>query len=319
MALKKAKILKWWGKVFILALLLVWLIRAFVVQSYTVSSAQMETALLDGDKVLVNKLSYGLRLPSTLLSIPFTFDRFLGIKSYSDLIQLDYFRWFSSDVSRNDVVLFNNPMETEKPFDKRSLCLSRCVAVAGDTIIVKGADFYINGKKYVSSPDLLLPFRFDVNHKDSILTILKDLKIEPRNQSSDSLWAYSTQSRYEAFLINQRLTDSLQLELNIDENRFYGLMIPKRGMKVKLTEENRMLYASIIKAEIAGYSKIEDIKEHTFKYNYYWFLSDNPNDGIDSRTLGFISEVSIVGKAALIWCGSNKNDLHENRSMTWVK
>lgn len=309
MALKKTKIWKWWGKVFILALLVVFVVRGFFVQSYTVSSSQMETALLSGERVIVNKAAYGIRLPSTWLSIPFTFDSFLGMRSYSGALQLRYHRLFAANVSRNDIILFNNPSETQKPFDKRTLSISRCVAVPGDTIAVEAEDMFINGKKYIASPDLILTYCFPVQSKDSVLNLMKDLNIVARNLQQDSLYAYTNQSRYEAFLINQRLTGSLQIRLKPEAIYSYTLLVPAKGMEIKLTDSYKKLFADIIKDEsgIDINSTKEKIDSYTFKYDYYWFLSDNTENSTDSRTLGFISEKYIVGKASFVWYSPDEN------------
>lgn len=303
---KKTKILKWWGKVFLIALLVVFFIRVFFIQPYTVSSSQMETALLKGDRVLVNKISYGVRLPITLLSIPFTFDRLFGIKSYSDLIQLGYNRLFSDVVRRNDVVLFNNPLEIGKPLDKRSLYLSRCVAVGGDTIKVQDGNFYLNGIESVFSPDLQHTFRFEKNSKDTVFSIIKSLNIRPRDLKIDSTSVYTTLSRYEVFLINQKLNESIRLELDTKEKISYDLVIPAAGMTIALSKFNIPLYSQIIEDEIGKAVKINNMKSYTFRYNYYWFLSDNVEEAIDSRTLGFISEKNIIGKASIIWYSSGQ-------------
>lgn len=318
--MKKTKILRWWSKVFLIALLVVFFIRVFFIQSYTVSSSQMETALLRGDRVLVNKLSYGIRMPITLLTIPFTFDNLLGLKSYSDLIQLDYNRLFGKIIGRNDIVLFNNPSEIEKPLDKRSLFVSRCVAIAGDTIKVQGGDFYLNGIKSVSSPDLLQSFRFDRESKDTVFAVVKSLHITPRDLTMDSTSMYSTLSRYEAFLVNQKLNDTIQLQLNIQDTISYDLMIPAAGMTIALSEFNIPLYNQIINDEMGTTVKVKDLKSYTFRYNYYWFLSDNADDAIDSRTLGFISEKDIIGKASFVWYSSNEeNGSRWNRIFSNVK
>lgn len=317
--MKKAKMIRWWGKAFLIALLVVFCIRVFFIQSYTVSSSQMETALLRGDRVLVNKISYGIRMPITLLTIPFTFDRLFGIKSYSDLIQLGYHRLFGKIVDRNDVILFNNPLEFEKPLDKRSLYLSRCVAIAGDTIKVEGNDFYLNGIKSVSSPDLLQSFRFDRNSKDTVFSVIKSLNINPRDLKMDSTSIYSTLSRYEVFLINQKLNDSIQLQLSIEDKVSYDLLIPSAGMTITLSEFNIPLYRQIIHDEVGTNVKVEDLKSYTFQYNYYWVLSDNAEDAIDSRTLGFISEKDIIGKACLIWYSSGGDGVRWNRLFSSVK
>lgn len=318
--MKKTKILRWWSKVFLIALLVVFFIRVFFIQSYTVSSSQMETALLRGDRVLVNKLSYGIRMPITLLTIPFTFDNLLGLKSYSDLIQLDYNRLFGKIIGRNDIVLFNNPSEIEKPIDKRSLYLSRCVAIAGDTIKVQRGDFYLNGIRSVSSPDLLQSFRFDRESKDTVFAVVKSLHITPRDLTMDSTSIYSTLSRYEAFLVNQKLNDTIQLQLNIQDTISYDLVIPAAGMTIALSEFNIPLYNQIINDEMGATVKVKDLKSYTFRYNYYWFLSDNADDAIDSRTLGFISEKDIIGKASFVWYSSNEeNGSRWNRIFSNVK
>lgn len=318
--MKKTKILRWWSKVFLIALLVVFFIRVFFIQSYTVSSSQMETALLRGDRVLVNKLSYGIRMPITLLTIPFTFDNLLGLKSYSDLIQLDYNRLFGKIIGRNDIVLFNNPSEIEKPLDKRSLFVSRCVAIAGDTIKVQRGDFYLNGIRSVSSPDLLQSFRFDRESKDTVFAVVKSLHITPRDLTMDSTSIYSTLSRYEAFLVNQKLNDTIQLQLNIQDTISYDLVIPAAGMTIALSEFNIPLYNQIINDEMGTTVKVKDLKSYTFRYNYYWFLSDNADDAIDSRTLGFISEKDIIGKASFVWYSSNEeNGSRWNRIFSNVK
>lgn len=304
MALKKAKILKWWGKVFILALFVVWIVRTFFVQSYSISSSQMEGAIMNGEKVLVDKTSYGIRMPSTILSIPFTFDSFFCLKSYSDLLELGYHRFFLSRISPNDIVLFNNPAEKEKPFDKRALCISRCVAVPGDTIVLNELDFIVNGKKQVSSPDLLLPYFFNIDAIDTIGQILTDLNISMRDFSKDSLYGYSVQSKYEAFLLNERLPDSLKLTLKPD-NLSLGLIVPAKGMTISITDNNRAIYTDVIKGEVGDSDlNIDKMDSYTFKYDYYWFLSDNSTEGFDSRTLGFISEKYIIGKAVFVWYSS---------------
>lgn len=318
--MKKTKILRWWGKVFLIALLVVFFVRVFFIQSYTVSSSQMETSLLRGDRVLVNKISYGIRMPITLLTIPFTFDHLFGVKSYSGLIELGYNRLFGKIVNRNDVVLFNNPLEIEKPLDKRSLYLSRCVAVAGDTIKVQGGDFYLNGIKSVSSPDLLQSFRFSRESKDTVFAVVKSLNITPRDLTMDSASIYSTLSRYEVFLINQKLNDSIQLQLNSHDTISYDLVIPAAGMTIVLSEFNIPLYSQIINDEMETKMKIKDLKSYTFRYNYYWFLSDNADDAIDSRTLGFISEKDIIGKASFVWYSSDgENNSRWNRVFSSVK
>lgn len=131
MSSKKKNIYIFLGKVILITLLIVFCIRTFFIEPYTVSTAQMETALVNGDRILIDKTAYGIRMPMTILSVPFTFDK------YSDMIELPYKRIFESNVKRNDIVLFNNPSDTLRPLDKRELLLSRCIALPGDSVLVE--------------------------------------------------------------------------------------------------------------------------------------------------------------------------------------
>ena len=131
MSSKKKNIYIFLGKVILITLLIVFCIRTFFIEPYTVSTAQMETALVNGEKILIDKTAYGIRMPITILTVPFTFDK------YSDIIELPYKRIFESSVKRNDIVLFNNPSDSLKPLDKGELLLSRCVALPGDSVQVE--------------------------------------------------------------------------------------------------------------------------------------------------------------------------------------
>ena len=43
-----------------------------------------------------------------------------------------------------------------------------------------------------------------------------------------------------------------------------------------------------------------------FRQDYYWVLSDNTNEAVDSRHLGFIPADHIVGNAWLCWYSPDK-------------
>ena len=118
--LKKQSLLEWLKAIGI-SFLFVILIRTFFFEISPVSSPSMEKSLLTGDYMFINKFSYGPRLLRTVFSIPFS-----NQKYYSDWITLPYMRLFGSpDVERNDVVVFNYPLEDEYPVDHRSYFVKR--------------------------------------------------------------------------------------------------------------------------------------------------------------------------------------------------
>jgi signal peptidase I len=88
------------------------LIRTFVFEAYTIPTPSMEKTLLVNDFLFVSKFSYGPRIPNTPIAMPFVHHTIPGInvKSYVEWIHIPYTRWFASPVKRNDVVVFNFPV-----------------------------------------------------------------------------------------------------------------------------------------------------------------------------------------------------------------
>jgi signal peptidase I len=88
------------------------LIRTFVFEAYTIPTPSMEKTLLVNDFLFVSKFSYGPRIPNTPIAMPFVHNTmpFVNAKSYSEALELPYTRWFASPVKRNDVVVFNFPV-----------------------------------------------------------------------------------------------------------------------------------------------------------------------------------------------------------------
>ena len=108
---RKSSIREWVDAAFF-AIVAATLIRSFVFEAYTIPTPSMEKSLLVSDFLFVSKFSYGPRLPNTPLAMPFVHHTMpvTGGKSYLDWITLPYTRWFASPVKRNDVVVFNFPV-----------------------------------------------------------------------------------------------------------------------------------------------------------------------------------------------------------------
>ena len=78
-----------WILAFAGAVVVVLLLRGFAFTSCLIPSTGMENSIFQGERILVNKWSYGLRVP------------FMSLFSYH--------RWCESPVRRQDIVVFNNP------------------------------------------------------------------------------------------------------------------------------------------------------------------------------------------------------------------
>src|SRR5512139_277328 len=100
-----------------MALLLALFIRTFIVQAFKIPSGSMIPTLAIGDHILVNKLSYGIRIPF--------------LEKY--LVEF-------GTPARGDVIVFIYPEDRSKDFIKR------VIGVAGDTVEVRNKKVFINGK-----------------------------------------------------------------------------------------------------------------------------------------------------------------------------
>ncbi len=106
-----------YAEAILMALLLALFIRTFIVQAFKIPSGSMIPTLAIGDHILVNKLSYGIRIP------------------FLEKYLVDF-----GTPARGDVIVFIYPEDRSKDFIKR------VIGVAGDTVEVRNKKVYINGK-----------------------------------------------------------------------------------------------------------------------------------------------------------------------------
>jgi len=107
-----------YSKSFFPVILVVFLIRSFIVEPFKIPSGSMMPTLLAGDFILVNKFTYGLRVP--ILN-----NTFIDI----------------NHPKRGDVFVFHFPPDPSIDYIKR------VVGVPGDKIVYRDKVLYVNGQK----------------------------------------------------------------------------------------------------------------------------------------------------------------------------
>lgn len=126
-------------------LLIVLVLRSFVFEPFRIPSGSMLPTLQVGDFILVNKFSYGLRLPVI-------HDEFLDL----------------GEPERGDVIVFRFPPRPATDYIKR------VVGLPGDRIVYRDHALLINGERIEAEP--LGPYRgTGANHSPNAVRMIEDL------------------------------------------------------------------------------------------------------------------------------------------------
>ena len=223
------------------------IIRTFVFEAYTIPTPSMEKTLLVNDFLFVSKFSYGPRIPNTPIAMPFVHHTLpvTNSKSYVEWLKIPYTRWFASPVKRNDVVVFNFPVNDTlindelnfgskktyyqqvretgrdqtwaeygdkiitRPVDKRENFIKRCVGIGGDMLQVINGQVMINGKPQDVFPQSQRYYKLEVP-QDTYLDNdkLNELGIFIREDQGDK-----AQLKANLFLINITNEEKRNLKL----------------------------------------------------------------------------------------------------------
>jgi len=102
-----------WLDAAIFAIAAAYILRAFLFEFYAIPTSSMESSLMVGDYLAVDKISYGARIPMTVLAVPFvhhTLPLTKFTKAYSEWIKLPYLRFpVIKPIERGNAVVFNYP------------------------------------------------------------------------------------------------------------------------------------------------------------------------------------------------------------------
>ena len=287
-----------WIFAFAGAIAVVLLLRGFAFTSSLIPSTGMENSLFQGERILVNKWSYGLRVP--LMSL------------------FSYHRWCERSVRQQDVVVFNNPAAIGQPtIDRREIYISRCIGTPGDTLLVDSL-FSVSSPEAQLNPDKKRLYTYPAAKEQLITSLMQTLSItnDGLMGSNDSTHVRSF-SRYEYYLLEQAISDQnwIQPLTEKSEKELKPLIVPGKGKALRVYPWNITLLRNTLvmhegkQAEIKNDTLYIDGKptQHCFfTKDYYWMASNNSVNLSDSRLFGFVPQDHIIGKASLIWFSKEK-------------
>ncbi|HSY77682.1 MAG TPA: signal peptidase I [Bacteroidia bacterium] len=299
---------------FVIVLILITFVGSF---SYT-SSESMEGDIMPGDLIWVNKLAYGARF-------------------------IHYFRMPGyTHIKRNDVVVFNYPLEFNLPIEKKGNYMKRCIGLPGDTVKIFDRDVFIGKKALEDFPD----FHYSYTVKSTIDTLEKYVHRTTHITETE----VGTSTKEYIFMMSKAEADSVRklpfvtsvnpsITIDSPANMFptgsdfrwtddnYGpIVVPKKGVTVHLSADSLSIYERIIKnyehhtLETKHDSIFIDgtyTTHYTFKMDYYFMMGDNRDNSIDSRRWGFVPEDHIIGKASFIFCSVEPGPREKNFLQRW--
>jgi signal peptidase I len=318
--------------VFILIVVTAIGIRLLFFEIFYIPSDSMRDTLYPGDRVLVEKLSFGPKMPANPLDIPWVnIGYYLAFKAgiINDVGQWPYLRLKGiSNINNNDLLVYNLAVHPRQAFIKR------CAALPGDTLEIRDAKVFINGNEIIQ-PAMVRHY-CKVNYRDfnRLFIIIDSLKISINNRDNINSIAYMYLNKKQLELLassasvetveiettrqdSEWITDKWDPDTPWTIDNFGPLIIPKKGMTIEMNPKNISIYRNIHDydwQQETSFNSPSSLK-YTFSQNFYFVLGDHRHDSKDSRYIGFVSEADIIGKAIMILFNSNKNHNYEKRLM----
>ena len=327
--------LKEWGNALVFAVVVASLVRWVALEAFTIPSSSMEQTLLTGDFLFVSKLHYGARTPKTPLQIPLTHQTIgsTSIPSYLDWIQLPQYRLPGfSGIKRGDKVVFNHPMELDRPVDLRTYYIKRCVALPGDLLCIKDAAIYVNEEAqplypglqyryYLTTSATLQPQFFQKYAIREYMALEGGYLLHTMPATAAQLQQIEVIEAVRRITMPKGMADGQMCQSNAalpwNADYFGPVVVPAQGMTIPINATTLAQYEHVITYH-EGHEDVrvdkeqlwiggEQVAAYTFRQDYYFMVGDNRHNSEDSRFWGFVPQDHIVGKAVLVMFSLDPN------------
>ena len=119
-------------------------------------------------------------------------------------------------------------------------------------------------------------------------------------------------------MLRDKLPRLLQIEWLPGERRRHRFVIPAKDSLYRIDSTSLLICREAILTEYGNRASIRDGVLYVdgrhrrylfFRKNYYWMLSDNEDEAVDSRHFGLIPETRIEGNVWFRWYSNDRKKL----------
>ena len=257
---QKEKLIEFFKNLFFAAIAAL-LIKSFFIETSRVPTGSMESTIMVGDFLFVNKFIYGSSSPR---NIPFT------------NVELPYFQLPAiGEPNRYDIVVFEYPGDRDelKPTVINNY-VKRCIGLPGDVISIVDKVVFINGK------EIKRPLHIQYNNQYPIPKGIANPVIFPKafGWNEDNYGPLEIPKEGKTVNINR---NNIEIYRTLIDRAYGRRVVTIEGDDIKIDGKIATTYQ--------------------FKQNYYFMMGDNRDNSADSRFWGFVPREKIIGEAWMIY------------------
>lgn len=243
------------------------LIKTFIIESSRIPTGSMESTIMTGDFVLVNKMVYGSSSPR---NVPFT------------NVKLPFFTLPSfREPEPKDVVVFDYPGDRDSLTSHEVMSyVKRLVGMPGDTVRIVDKVLFVNGREFWRPPHIqyVVPFTY------------------PKDQADPDIFPKGLPWNKDNYgpLVVPKKGDVVRLTPeNVEQWR------------TLIDREHERRVVSVRDGHVFIDGKQADT--YTIQKDYYFMMGDNRDNSLDSRFWGFVSRDKIIGEAMIVYWSWDNN------------